>query len=212
MSAFTREQLEDMAPVSGIYAFALALLGQKEKAEAERDSFRLEADRLREKLREAEKRMKAWGCPDFDFICLNCGRETPCITEADLRPGDPGVPCTFDLTYPQMIERLRRYEDRQRKAEAERDEARAMKVPATTEAVTLAEMGEKVARTEAWAAKEELREAEEAIREAIEELSDGVTFEDERVSYVEMQVGREWRIEWLQSPAVRRARERAGRG
>lgn len=94
------------------------MMEQIDKVEAERD-------RLRAELREAEKRMKAWGCPDFDFICLNCGRETPCITEADLRPGDPGVPCTFDLTYPQMIERLRHYEDRQRKAEAERDEANA---------------------------------------------------------------------------------------
>lgn len=108
MTTFTREQLEGMidpatrkwyenAPLA---AFAIALLDRAETA---------------------EKRMKAWGCPDFDFICLNCGRETPCITEADLRPGDPGVPCTFDLTYPQMIERLRHYEDRQRKAEAERD-------------------------------------------------------------------------------------------
>lgn len=140
MNDFTREQLENDSWLDEDLAdFALALLDQKEKA---------------------EKRMKAWGCPDEDFICYVCGRETPCITEADLRPGDPGVPCTFDLTYPQMIERLRHYEDRQRKAEAERDEARALKVPATTEAVTLAEMGEKVARTEAWAAKEELRIAE----------------------------------------------------
>lgn len=147
MNGFTREQLKRMIDPANrkwyenapLAAFALALLDRAETA---------------------EKRMTAWGCPDFDFICLNCGRETPCITEADLRPGDPGVPCTWDLTYPQMIERLRHYEDRQRKAEAERDEARAMKVPATTKAVTLAEMGEMVARTEAWAAKEELRAAE----------------------------------------------------
>jgi len=60
--------------------------------------------------------------------------------------------------------------DEKEKTEAERDEARAMKVPATTEAVMLAEMGEKVARTEAWAAKEELRIAEAERDRLREEL------------------------------------------
>lgn len=31
-------------------------------------------------------------------ICLLCGAEKPCMTETDLKPGDPGVPCTFDPT------------------------------------------------------------------------------------------------------------------
>ena len=111
MTDFTREQLEEIAAMSSfltkpaivcaqVAAFALALLDRAETA---------------------EKRMKAWGCPDEDFICLNCGSETPCMTEADLKPGDPGVPCTFDLTYPQMIERIHYHEDQQRRAKAERD-------------------------------------------------------------------------------------------
>lgn len=31
-------------------------------------------------------------------ICLLCGKTEPCMTEADLKTGDPGVPCTFDAT------------------------------------------------------------------------------------------------------------------
>lgn len=119
MSEFTREQLEERLrtgrwskraasnpgpTVNDLVAAMIALLDRAETA---------------------EKRMKAWGCPDEDFICYVCGRETPCMTEADLGPGDPGVPCTFDLTYPQMIEQLHHHEDRQRKAEAERDRLRA---------------------------------------------------------------------------------------
>lgn len=33
---------------------------------------------------------------DAESICLICGATEPCMTEADLNPGDPGVPCTFD--------------------------------------------------------------------------------------------------------------------
>lgn len=97
MTTFTKEQLAYWSQTQPLAAFALA---QMERAE------------------NVEKRMKAWGCPDFDFICLNCGRETPCMTEADLKPGDPGTPCTFDMTYPQMIEYLHFLEDKKRDAEA----------------------------------------------------------------------------------------------
>lgn len=29
-------------------------------------------------------------------LCLVCGASTPCMTEADLKEDDPGVPCTFE--------------------------------------------------------------------------------------------------------------------
>lgn len=31
-----------------------------------------------------------------ESLCLVCGAKAPCMTEADLKPNDPGVPCTFD--------------------------------------------------------------------------------------------------------------------
>ena len=34
----------------------------------------------------------------FKPICLNCGALEPCVTAADLKPGDPGIPYTFDPT------------------------------------------------------------------------------------------------------------------
>ncbi len=30
--------------------------------------------------------------------CILCGASKPCMTEKDLKPEDPGVPCTFDPT------------------------------------------------------------------------------------------------------------------
>jgi hypothetical protein len=39
-------------------------------------------------------------------ICLVCGLSDPCMTEADLKPGDPGVPCTFDPTPKELFDRL----------------------------------------------------------------------------------------------------------
>jgi hypothetical protein len=39
-------------------------------------------------------------------MCLICGRSEPCMTEADLKPGDPGVPCTFDPTPKELWDKL----------------------------------------------------------------------------------------------------------
>jgi len=39
-------------------------------------------------------------------ICLVCGADEPCMTEADLKPGDPGVPCTFDPTPRELWEKF----------------------------------------------------------------------------------------------------------
>lgn len=109
--------------------------------------------------------------------------------------------------------------DEKEKLEAERDEARAMKVPATTEAVMLAEMGEKVARTEAWAAKEELRIAEadrDRLREELREAEEAIRVIFKLVLRVKTGEPREAIWSLLKSfksvasntPAVRRARER----
>lgn len=40
----------------------------------------------------------------FEPICLNCGALEPCMAEADLKPGDPGIPCTFDPTPRQLFD------------------------------------------------------------------------------------------------------------
>lgn len=111
---FTREELDAMlndasdgvargdlweaSSVSDLSATALTLLDRAEKA---------------------EKRMQSWECPDSDNICLVCGRDAPCMTEAELKPGDPGIPCTFNMTFQEMIDRVRLYEDRAREAEEE---------------------------------------------------------------------------------------------
>lgn len=106
-SKFAREELVQYSnpnttfygpTIRDLAAFALSLLARAEKA---------------------EKRMQSWGCPDSDNICLVCGRDAPCMTEAELKPGDPGIPCTFDMTFQEMIALLHLYEDRARKAERE---------------------------------------------------------------------------------------------
>lgn len=57
----------------------------------------------------------------------------------------------------------------------------------------------------AESAERDLADAEEAIRLASEQIDVSPTFEDERVSYVEVQMDRGFRAEWLSLPAVRRA-------
>lgn len=91
---FTKEQLKEMTDKENpsvwcrpeFAAFALGLLNRAEAAEAI---------------------IESWGCPKEKRVCLNCGRETPCMNEDDLEPEDPGVPCTFDRTFPQMVELLK---------------------------------------------------------------------------------------------------------
>lgn len=41
-------------------------------------------------------------------FCLICGATNPCMWPEDLQPGEPGTPCTFDLTYLDMVKLLRR--------------------------------------------------------------------------------------------------------
>lgn len=53
-------------------------------------------------------------------LCLICGRDTPCMTEADLKPEDPGIPCTFDFSYSQLITLVRKYQDIVEDVEKER--------------------------------------------------------------------------------------------
>lgn len=43
-------------------------------------------------------------------FCLICGATTPCMWPEDLQPSEPGVPCTFDPTFPQIVQRLRTVE------------------------------------------------------------------------------------------------------
>jgi hypothetical protein len=71
-------------------------------------------------LREEVERLTAkLGPLAADNICLLCGRDAPCMTEADLKPEDPGIPCTFDPT-PQQL-----WDDNQRlRAEVKRLEAK----------------------------------------------------------------------------------------
>jgi len=42
-------------------------------------------------------------------FCLLCGRTEPCMTDADVKLGDPGLPCTFDYTPLKMLEVARQY-------------------------------------------------------------------------------------------------------
>jgi len=48
----------------------------------------------------------------YEPVCLVCGKSEPCMTEADIKPGDPGIPCTFDPTPKQLYERLKACEQR----------------------------------------------------------------------------------------------------
>jgi len=40
----------------------------------------------------------------FGQLCLICGKEEPCMKESDLKPTDPGIPCTFDPTPKQLFD------------------------------------------------------------------------------------------------------------
>ncbi len=46
--------------------------------------------------------------PEPMRMCLICGSTTPCMWREDLQPGEPGVPCTFDMTYNQLFHELRK--------------------------------------------------------------------------------------------------------
>jgi hypothetical protein len=54
---------------------------------------------LLERIRKLEHKL---GPLLADNTCLLCGRSKPCMTESDLKPNDPGVPCTFDPTPRQL--------------------------------------------------------------------------------------------------------------
>lgn len=41
-------------------------------------------------------------------FCLICGAGEPCMWPQDLQPGELGTPCTFDLTYTDMVKLLRK--------------------------------------------------------------------------------------------------------
>ena len=75
-------------------------------------------------------------------MCLVCGARKPCMTEADLKPGDPGTPCTFDPTPKEAAAEIRRL-----RAEVER---------LTRENHNLS-AGQKHALESCWAAESALR-------------------------------------------------------
>jgi hypothetical protein len=75
------------------------------------------ADMLVEMRERIEKLESKLGALLADNICVLCGRSEPCMTDADLGPDDPGVPCTFDPTPRQLWEenvRLRKDAERYR--------------------------------------------------------------------------------------------------
>ena len=56
--------------------------------------------------------------PELPSICLVCGADKPCMTEADLKTGDPGIPCTFDPTPQELFNITLQYKRRAQVAEA----------------------------------------------------------------------------------------------
>jgi hypothetical protein len=60
------------------------------------------------RVRDEMERLLALCGPLADRICLNCGRKEPCMSEADLPPDAPGVPCTFDPTPAQLWHEVKR--------------------------------------------------------------------------------------------------------
>ena len=48
-------------------------------------------------------------------ICLVCGGDRPCLSKADLEPGEPGIPCTFDPSPYQLMKRIRELETENRR-------------------------------------------------------------------------------------------------
>ena len=81
--------------LASIAATIRAVMGQRDGAIALRQSDTVtwqgllaaaEADNAR--LREAS----LW----MEQVCLVCGGKAPCMAEKDLKPDDPGTPCTFD--------------------------------------------------------------------------------------------------------------------
>ena len=40
-------------------------------------------------------------------FCLICGAKTPCMWKEDLQPGEPSLPCVFDPTPLQLLQRIR---------------------------------------------------------------------------------------------------------
>jgi len=60
--------------------------------------------RVRQDAQQQEReRAASWGIPEGFNACLLCGSDKPCMKESDLKPGDPGIPCTFDKTYPELV-------------------------------------------------------------------------------------------------------------
>lgn len=99
--------------------------------------------------------------------------------------------------------------DRAEKAERERDEARALKVPTTNEAVLLAEMAALTAKAELAAVLEELDEAEEAILDIRSRVLAVKTGEPREELWNLLKYAERWQS---CDPAVRRALERKGEG
>lgn len=69
-------------------------------------------------LREEVVRLKARMYPlDEEPMCLVCGASTPCMDESELKPSDPGIPCTFDPTPRQLYEECKSLRARAIRAE-----------------------------------------------------------------------------------------------
>lgn len=65
------------------------------------------------------------GPPEPLRYCLVCGSITPCLWPEDLQPGEPGIPCTFDLSYLDLFKLLKktREENVQHRQHLDRTEA-----------------------------------------------------------------------------------------
>lgn len=71
----------------------------------------LEFEQQRDQLQATVQELLAANNP----YCLNCGRTAPCM---ELKPGDPGIPCTFEYTPRQMLDIARQYKQQLAEAQA----------------------------------------------------------------------------------------------
>jgi len=138
-----------------------AILALHERHRAEVAQLRADRDLAYDKL--ARKGAEVEELRQYAPMCLVCGARKPCMTEADLKPGDPGTPCTFDPTPKEAAAEIRRL-----RAEVER---------LTRENNNLS-AGQKHALESCWAAESALRAERKRVgelEEALEEIASNVT-------------------------------------
>lgn len=62
--------------------------------------------------------LESWGVPPYHRICLNCARKLNKDTKHDftcdmgkMPEGEPYAPCTFDMTYMELVAELQKRDD-----------------------------------------------------------------------------------------------------